>query len=185
MFCRECGAENDDDAKHCKECGAKLSNEPVQEKEKGSFINEHKIAVLCVLGILVIFVIIALFSSGNNNTEVNGDLTEGIEKVLEDNGYDVSSSVKENYVILKAMYINITSNQSEGDIVSVYLYPFDMLDEVTTEYDLSPREINGMNGYGGYSQKVYTYAFVEKGNTIVILASSENHPMLDAIVKDY
>ena len=27
MFCKECGAEIDDDAKFCKECGTQLNNE--------------------------------------------------------------------------------------------------------------------------------------------------------------
>ena len=185
MLCQKCGLENDDDAKHCKECGAKLSNEQVQEKEKSSFINEHKKLVLGVGGILAIFVIFALISIGIDQTVVNSDLTEGIEKDLQDNGYNVSRSVKEGHVRLSATNLNLADNQSEGDLVDVYLFPMDMLNEVSADYDLSPRKINGMNGYGGYSQKVYNYAYKDNGDTIVIMTSDENSPILDTIVKDY
>ena len=87
MFCQECGTENEDTAKHCKECGAKLSNEPVPKKQKSSFIKEHKKLSLCIGGILVIFVIFALMSMVSNQTDVDSDLSSGIEKALEDNGY--------------------------------------------------------------------------------------------------
>ena len=188
MNCQKCGAENDGDAKHCKECGAKLSeiaSETTSEKEKSSFIKEHKKMVLCIAGILVIFVIFALISLGNNQTDVDTTLSYGIEKVLEDNNYTVSRSVKDGSVRLNSININLTDNKTDEDMVDIHLYSQDMLNSVTSEFDLSPREINGINGYGGYSQKVYTYAFVDNGNTVVILVSSENSAILDAIVKDY
>lgn len=186
MFCQNCGAENDNDAKHCKECGAKLSNESVPKKEKNSFIKEHKKLVLCICGILVIFVIFALLSIGSNQTNVDKDLSSGIEKVLKDNNYDVSRSVKDGNVQLRGTYLNLTTDgKSESDIVEVVIYPFDMLNAVASEYKLSPRQINGIDGYGGYSQKTYTYEFLDNGNTVVIIASSKNSTVLDTIVNDY
>ena len=134
MFCKECGAENDNDAKHCKECGSKLSNEEVPKKEKSSFIKEHKKLVLCVGGILAIFVIFALISIGSNQTDVDNDLSSGIEKLLEDNDYSVSRSVKDGSVILDAMYLNLTQGESEGDLVKIYIFPDEIMEEVASEY---------------------------------------------------
>lgn len=185
MFCQECGAKNDDDAKHCKECGAKFSNTPVTKKEKSSFIKDHKKLVLCIAGIIVVFLIFALISIGNNQTDVDKTLSSGIQKQLENNGYDVSRSVKEGSVRLNAIYVNITGNKTDSDMVDVHLYPYDVLDEVASEFDLSPRDINRINGYGGYSHKIYTYAFVDNGNTVVVGVPSKNSTALDNIVKDY
>lgn len=186
MFCKECGTKNDDDAKHCKQCGSKLSNEQVPKKEKNSFIKEHKKLVLCIGGILIIFVIFALISIVNNQTDVDNDLSSGIEKILEDNNYSVSRSVKDGSVILNALYLNLKDDgNSEEDLVKVYIFPHKMAKGVASEDGLSPREINGIDGYGGYSQKVYTYTFEDNGNTIVIFAPSKDSPVLDIIVKDY
>lgn len=185
MFCQECGAKNDDDAKHCKECGAKLSNVSAPKQEKSSFIKEHKKMVLCIVGILVIFVIIALISIGSNQTDVNPTVSSGIEKVLEDNGYSVSRSVKDGSVRLSGTKINLTDNATDEGIVDVHLYSFNMLKEISSKFNLSPREINGIDGYGGYSEKMYTYAFVDNENTIVIIAPSKDSPILDALVKKY
>ena len=191
MFCKECGAEIPDDSKHCSECGAKLVNDaPVVEtkkEEKESFFKKNKKKVLvCGIGLIVIFGIVALISIGSNHTDVNKDLSSGIEKALEDNGYKVSRNVKDGNVRLSGTYLNLTTDgKSEGDLVEVMIYPFDMLNAVSSEYDLSPRQINGINGYGGYAQKTYNYAFVDNGNTVVIIAPSKNSTVLDTIVKDY
>ena len=186
MFCQECGAENDEDAKHCKECGAKLSNVLVPKKEKTSFIKEHKKLTLCIGGILIIFVIFALVSVGNNQTDVDNDLSSGIEKILEDNNYSVSRSVKDGSVILRATYINLkTDGNSEGDLVTVYIFPNKIAKAIASQDSLSPREINSISGYGGYSQKIYTYAFEDNGNTVVISASSKDSSVLKTVVKDY
>jgi hypothetical protein len=184
MYCQKCGAENGDKAKHCKECGAKLFNTQVPQEEKNSFIKTHKL-VLCIAGILVIFVIFALMSMGNNQTDVDSHLSYGIEKALENNGYEVSRSVKDGNVQLNALYLNLTDKNTDEDMIAVMIFPLDMLNEVASEYDLSPREINGIEGYGGYSDKVYTYAFVDNGNTVVIMPPSKNSTILEAIVKDY
>ena len=191
MFCKECGAEIPDNSKHCPECGAKLVDDApvVQSKaeEKESFVQKNKKKLLvCGIGLIVIFGIVALISIGSNHTDVNKDLSSGIEKVLEDKDYKVSRSVKDGNVKLSGTYLNLTTDgKSEGDLVEVMIYPFDMLKEVSSEYDLSPRKINGIDGYGGYAHKTYNYAFVDNGNTVVIIAPSENSTVLDTIVKDY
>ena len=186
MFCQKCGTENDDAAKHCRECGAKLLNEQVPKKEESSFIKEHKKLVLCIGGILIIIVIFALISLGSNQTDVDNRLSSGIEKVLEDNDYSVSRSVKDGSVILDALYLNLENDgNSDSDMIKIYIFPDEILSAVASEDGLAKREINGVSGYGGYSQKVYTYAFEDNGNTVVILAPSKDSPVLNTVVKDY
>lgn len=185
MFCQKCGTENEDDAKHCKECGAKFSNQLVQKNEKSSFIKEHKKLTLCIGGILIIFVIFALISIGGNQTDVDKDLSSGIEKVLEDNDYSVSRSIKDGSVILSAVNVNLTDSNSDSDIVKIYLFSDEISNVVASQDGLSPREINGISGFGGYSQNVYSYTYEDNGNTVVIMAPSENSPILETVVKDY
>lgn len=190
MFCKECGAEIPDDAKHCPECGTKLVNDApvVQEKhvETESFFKKNKKILLgCCVGIIIIFVIFALISNGSNQTDVDNDLSSGIQNVLEAEGYSVSDSVEDGTVKLNAINVDLENSNSNSDIVEVYIFDTDMLNAVASEYDLSPREINGIDGYGGYSEKVYTYAFEDNGNTVVILAPSKDSAILDTIVKDY
>lgn len=185
MFCQECGTENDDNAKHCKECGAKLSNNKVQKKEKNSFIREHKKLVLCIAGILIIFVIFALITMGGNHTDVNSDLSSGIEKKLEDNDYSVSRSIDDGNVKLSAVKVDLDENNSNSDLIDVYIFPGDMLNQLISSDGLSSNPINGVDGYGGYTQKIYEYVFVDNGDTVVILAPSADSDILNTIVKDY
>lgn len=190
MFCKECGAEIPNDAKHCPDCGAKLVNDTpiVQEErvEKESFFKKNKkVLIGCCIGIIVIFVIIALITSGSNQTDVDNDLSSGIQSVLEDAGYSVSDSVEDGSVKLNAINVDLNDKNSNSEIIEVYIFDSGMLDAVASEYGLSPREINGIDGYGGYSEKVYTYAFEDNGNTVVILAPSKDSAILDTIVKDY
>ena len=112
MFCKECGAEIPDDAKHCPDCGAKLVNDTpvVQENhaEKESFFKKNKkVLIGCCVGIIVIFVIVALISSGSNRTDVDTDLASGIQNVLEDAGYSVSDSVEDGSVKLNAINVDL------------------------------------------------------------------------------
>lgn len=190
MFCKECGAEIPDDAKHCPDCGAKLVNDTpvVQENhaEKESFFKKNKkVLIGCCVGIIVIFVIVALISSESNRTDVDTDLASGIQNVLEDAGYSVSDSVEDGSVKLNAINVDLDDRDSNSEIIEVYIFDSSMLDAVASEYGLSPREINGIEGYGGYSEKVYTYAFEDNGNTVVILAPNKDSSILDTIVKDY
>ena len=206
MFCKECGAEIPDDVKFCSESGAKLvddtpvvQSESVESKsiksepsksesvEKESFFKKNKkVLIGCCAGVVVIFLIFAFISIGSNQTDVDMELSSGIEKVLEDNDYKVSRSVKDGNVKLNGLYLNLTTDgKSDSDLVDVVIYPFDMLDEVASKFDLSPRQINGINGYGGYAQKMYTYEYLDNGNTVVIVAPSKDSPILETVVKDY
>lgn len=73
MFCKECGAEIPDDAKHCNKCGAKLvddtpvvKSEPIKEE---SFVQKNKkVLIGCCVGLIVIFFLFALMSSGSDHT---------------------------------------------------------------------------------------------------------------------
>lgn len=78
MFCKECGAEIPDDAKHCPECGAKLVNEnPVVQtesvEEESFFKKNKKILIGCCVGLIVIFFLAAILSSGGDHTTVTSD----------------------------------------------------------------------------------------------------------------
>lgn len=185
MFCQKCGTENDDNAKHCKECGAKLSNNIVPKKEKSSFVKEHKKLVLCIAGILIIFVIFALITMGGNQTDVDSDLSSGIEKALEDDDYSVSRSVDDGTVKLSAIKVDLDDRSSNSAITEVYIFSGDILNELVSSDGLSSNPINGIDGYGGYSQKVYEYGFVDNGDTVVILAPSADSDVLNTVVKDY
>ena len=77
MFCKECGAEIEDNSKHCPECGAKLSNDSANElevlKEEKRKKSNRKWLIGCAVGLIVVFGIVALMGSGSNtsNTSLN------------------------------------------------------------------------------------------------------------------
>lgn len=72
MFCKECGAEIDDDAKFCKECGTQLNNEiktneikkvEVEEKIiKKAEISSAIYLIPLVVGLITLIFFIGLFS---------------------------------------------------------------------------------------------------------------------------
>ncbi|WP_405297979.1 zinc-ribbon domain-containing protein [Methanobrevibacter sp.] len=75
MFCKECGAEIPDDAKHCRECGAKLVDDTpsnsttVAPVEKESFFKKNKkVLIGCCIGLIVIFLLVAILSNGSNSS---------------------------------------------------------------------------------------------------------------------
>ena len=78
-----------------------------------------------------------------------------------------------------------SDTNTDSAIVKVYIFPDESAGYLASEDGLSPREINGIAGYGGYSQKVYTYIFEDNGNTVAIIAPSKDSSVLETVVKDY
>lgn len=84
MFCYKCGEENPDEAKYCRNCGATLKEEKAKKVEiieepinnQNTHQSTHKTATTtsssssdssmwigcCCLGLIVVFIISALFS---------------------------------------------------------------------------------------------------------------------------
>lgn len=129
MFCHECGAEVDDNAKFCKECGAKLSasipaekteindeskdteiktidekfandsdNTSNEESSKPTIITEtkskddgnkkysnKKFFLGCCVGLIVIFILIAIIGSSHDTTDNTTDTNDSssVDKVNE------------------------------------------------------------------------------------------------------
>lgn len=76
MFCKECGAEIPDGAKHCSECGAKVDSVPVAQSEtpveKESFFKKNKkVLIGCCIGLVVIFLLVAILSNGSDSNNSN------------------------------------------------------------------------------------------------------------------
>jgi len=81
MFCKECGAEIPDDAKHCSECGANLnnnvpSNTPVAVEKESFFKKNKKLLIGCCIGLIVIFLLVAVLSNGTDNHSEDDNLSE-------------------------------------------------------------------------------------------------------------
>lgn len=75
MFCPECGAEIQNDSKHCKECGANINETESKEtsaqknKEKSKF--DKKWIIGCCIGLIVIFLLVAIIGNTNNSSQSN------------------------------------------------------------------------------------------------------------------
>lgn len=142
MFCHECGAEVDDDAKFCKECGAKLSaNVPAEKSEindeskdteiktidekfasgnEGDNVDEpskpietteskskekktsqldsqnKKFAIACCVGVIVVFLLVAILSSGHHTTDNATDTNDSssVDKVNHSSSVDDTEDSK-------------------------------------------------------------------------------------------
>ncbi len=70
MFCKECGAEIPEGAKHCQECGAKVTAPVIQSQtvveEESFFKKNKKVLIGCCVGLFVIFLLVAIFSSSGD-----------------------------------------------------------------------------------------------------------------------
>lgn len=66
MFCKNCGVEIPDDANHCPECGAEVI------KKESFFQKNKKVLIGCCVGLLVIFLLVAIFTSGDNHSNREG-----------------------------------------------------------------------------------------------------------------
>lgn len=86
MFCKECGKEIPDDAKHCSECGANLnnnvpSNNPVAVEKESFFKKNKKLLIGCCIGLIVIFLLIGFLSvffddNGSSDTHISNSMDD-------------------------------------------------------------------------------------------------------------
>lgn len=187
MFCKECGAEIPDGSKHCSECGAKLVDDKpiVQQSEKESFFKKNKkVLIGCCVGLFIIFLLIAILSNGGSGSDVDNELYNGIRGSLEDLNYGVSrTNHTDTSVTLEGIDVDV--NKSTEKIVIVQIFSYDGLNDLVFQEGLTPNSINGINGYGAYSDDVYQYVFVDNGNTVIITTGEDNIDVLDSLVKDY
>ena len=101
MFCKECGAEIPDESNHCPKCGASLANEtPVIQTEtvqKESFFKKNKkILIGCCIGLIVIFLLVAILSNGGDHNTVNSYGNDADKNLSESDFKDACKEVSFN-----------------------------------------------------------------------------------------
>ena len=96
MFCKNCGAQNDDGVVFCKSCGAKIAGQPEQSAQvkKG---NGKLIAMIAAAAVLVIAAVacILIFTGGKDGPF--DALRDGVEKLIDAKGFDFEVTTEDSY----------------------------------------------------------------------------------------
>ena len=178
MFCKECGAEIPDDAKHCSECGAKVDGNSsnginVQEIEKKK--SKKKWYIICGVGLLLIFGFIAYMTT--SSSDIDSHVYTGLYKALDEDGWDIGLGEKasDHYQV----------NAYKGDV--------NMLINISTsseDYDVFARDgneiqINNITAYEYYYDEVYILAYKDNNNSIIFCTDAEHSDVVKNYVRDY
>ena len=69
MYCQNCGASNDDNAKFCKSCGKALENDskPAQIPKTN---NKNNLIIIGLISVVVILIVCVIFAGGFLNGNV-------------------------------------------------------------------------------------------------------------------
>lgn len=179
MFCKECGAEIPDDSKHCSECGAKLVEDaPVVEaktEEKESFFKRNKKKmIVCVIGLIIIFGIVAFLTSDSH--------TNGFRKIYVGYYDDFQDKGYTGYMKDKNKTSYFTSYTKDNSKVNVEINEGNKLNDWIVP-ESENMTINGIDGV--YTKFEGSNFFAYNDNDCTVVMSSESMNDLKSSVKDY
>lgn len=180
MFCKECGTEIPDDAKHCSECGAKVD----ENSSKGSDVQEiekkksnKKWFIVCGIGLLIIFGFIAYMTTFSS--DIDSHIYTGLYKALDNDGWDIGlhDRASDHYEVHAfkgndKMLINISTSQAYFDA----LYGGGINHEVI---------VNNITAYEMVKDGMYFLIYKDNNNTISFCTDEANSDLVKNYVRDY